>query len=505
MERQFKQLVRLFSDNEDIPINFIESWESMEISTSIILHKIPDLNTLLTPISFISARDLWEIKIIDESESTILNIHSASEKLDNINEIKAYKESTVSIKFIITKEIKNSKLSIYSICRFSEYLRDSSLFTFFNILNKRLKQILILECINDKIEPLNTESISVVYKDDKSELVGLCDKVKRIHLIEGLIHWGAYKLQLLPEDIYPSNSTNPLYNIFKQASACLLAMYLFDHAAISDNALNLKLCGFKSLSYTIDATKLSELNIDQDTIAQLYQVYEWGMSGGHVADKFSISRNILSLNLDTTQIIITSDIIDAIRSNFKVYEKENVQQYIQLRNELSTLLIDLQTKVNDIAQNFTTDFKNNLLVLVSFFASVIVFGVISEARPLAYFSNHIIILSYCFLLISFFYWLYSFNELKKKTKLFYKHYDQIKNRYSTLLVGAELKDIFEECHPDKYESRQSYIEWQKHWFSCLWIASIIILFIGLSILLLFNNKNIITIIKTIIVCFLKNI
>ena len=232
------------------------------------------------------------------------------------------------------------------------------------------------------------------------------------------------------------------------------------------------------------------------------------MSGGYVADKFSIARNILSLNLDTTQILITSHIIEAIKSNFRVYEKENVQQYIQLRNEISNLLIDLQAKINDIAQNFTTDFKNNLLVLVSFFASVIVFGVISEASPFAYFSDHIIILSWCFLLISLLYRRYSYSELNKKNKLFYKHYEQIKDRYRALLDDVELNNIFEECNPDKYESHQSYIEWQKCWFSRLWITSIIILFIGLFIISIFNDSYIITFIKTIItniVCFLKNI
>lgn len=145
--------------------------------------------------------------------------------------------------------------------------------------------------------------------------------------------------------------------------------------------------------------------------------------------------------------------------------------------------------------------------MVSFFASVIVFGVISDASPLAYFSNHIIVLSWCFLLISFLYWLYSYNELNKKTKLFYKHYRQIKDRYKALLDDVELNNIFDECHPDKYEGHQSYIEWQKKWYSILWITSIVILFIGLYILFIFNNTDIITVVKHIIniICFLKNI
>lgn len=508
MDSQIKRLLRLFSNSGNIAIDFTESWDSVNVTASIILDKIPDSTSFLKNIPPTSTRDSWEFKILDENNETILTIHSASGELINLNEMEAYKELSISIKFIVTKNIQNGKLSIYSILSFSQYLGNGSLYSFLNALNKRLEKILILECVNDEIETLNTESISVISRNENSEIVGICDRAKRIRLSEGLIHWGTYKLQLLPEDIYPSYSTNPLYNIFSQASTCFLMMFLFDHIAISNEALNLKLSGFRTVNYTIGTSKLSEINVEQSTITQLLQVYRWGMSGGYVVDKFSIARNILSLNLDTTQVLITAPIIDAIKSNFRVYEKENVQQYIQLRNELSNLLIDLQAKINDITQSFTTDFKSNLLVLVSFFASVIVFGVISDASPLAYFSNHIIILSWCFLLISFFYWLYSYNELKRKTKLFYKHYEQIKERYKALLDDAELNNIFEECHPDRYESHKSYIEWQKRWISILWIASIITLFVGLLVLFVFNNTFIITIIKTLItyiICFIKNI
>lgn len=469
----------------------------LDVTVPIILDSIPNVEIFLTNFPLILVRDSWEFKVLDEYGDTILIIHSTSGELTNFDEIEAYRGLPVSIKFIISKNMRYGKLSIYNIDYFKKYLSEGSLYSFFNALNKRLEGTLILECINDNVETLNTASISVISKDESTNITGISDRVKRIQSIEGLIHWGTYKLQLLPEDIYSSNDVNPLYNIFSQASACLLMMYLFDHIAVNSNTLILKLCGFKSLNYTIDTIKLSTINIDKDTITQLFQIYSWCMSSGHIVDKFSIARNILSLNLGIPQVRITSPIIDAIKSNFRIFEKENVQQYIRLRNEISNLLIDLQTKINDIAQNFTSDFKSNLLVLVSFFTSVIVLGVISEASPLVYFSNQIIMLSWCFLLISFFYWLYSYNELKKKTQLFHKHYKQIKERYRVLLDDVELSNVFEECNPDKYGAHQSYIEWQRIWFSILWIASIIILFVGLSILFIFNNISVVTTIKTI--------
>lgn len=359
MENQIKQLIRLFSNKENTPINLMESWDSVDITVSIILENIPNTGDFLTNIPLIQERDSWEFKFLDENGDNVLTIHSASGGLISFDEIEAYRELSVFIKFIISKNIQYSKLSIYSIDYFKKYLSEGSLYSFFNALNKRLEGTLILECINDKVETLNTESISVISKDESSNITGVSDRMKRIQSIEGLIHWGTYKLQLLPEDVYPSNDVNPLYNIFSQASACLLMMYLFDYITINSNALILKLCGFKSLNYTIDAIKLSTIYIDKDTTAQLFQIYNWSMSSGHIVDKFSIARNILSLNLESPQVRITSPIIDAIKSNFRIFEKENVQQYIRLRNEISNLLIDLQTKINDIAQNFASDFKSN--------------------------------------------------------------------------------------------------------------------------------------------------
>lgn len=508
MENQIKQLFDLFSKEENILLISTESWDSVSITTSIILEKIPNSECFLKKIPIVSARDFWSFKILDENDDPIITIYRTSGELNNFD-IEAYKGLTVSLKFIIDKRIQDNTLSIYNICYFNEFLRTGTLYAFLNALNNRLEGTLTFECINDQMESLITVSLSIVSKGDTKTIIGVSDRIKRIHLSEGLIHWGTYKLHLLPEDIYPCGGiNNPLYNIFYQASGCLLMMYLFDHIAITSTNLALNLCGYRTLNYTVDTNALSKINIDNNTVTQLFQVYCWCMGGGYVTDKFSIARNILSLNLEKNEIRLISPIIDAIKSNFRVYEKENVQQYIQMRNEISNLLIDLQTKVNDIAENFTSDFKNNLLVLVSFFASVIVLGVISDASPIAYFSNHIIILSWCFLLISFFYWLYSYSELKKKTKLFHKHYEQIKKRYESLLDEVELNNIFEECNPDKYESHNSYIEWQKCRFSILWIGSIIILFIGLCILFVFNNIQTIKIIKTLmayIVCFSKNI
>ena len=183
MENQIKQLIRLFSNNENTPINLMESWDSVDITVSIILENIPNTGDFLTNIPLIQERDSWEFKFLDENGDNVLTIHSASGGLISFDEIEAYRELSVFIKFIISKNIQYSKLSIYSIDYFKKYLSEGSLYSFFNALNKRLEGTLILECINDKVETLNTESISVISKDESSNITGVSDRMKRHYKI----------------------------------------------------------------------------------------------------------------------------------------------------------------------------------------------------------------------------------------------------------------------------------------------------------------------------------
>lgn len=507
LNEQIRSLFSLFTNECTYIIDYKETWDSVEISTSITLSSCPKVEDFLQTIPNVSSRDSWEFKILDDSGSTIVNRHSKSGNIEDFLDIEPYEDLPVYLKFYISKVIVNNYLSVYWISKFNDFLINLPLISFYNTISNQIKDILLLECINDSVELLHTQSIAIFSKGNDYVVQGIANRKIRLHQCEGSIHWGTYTINLLPEDLFSCTSKNPLYTTFTLACGHLIAMYLFDYISLTQTQLNLKIDGFKTVSYSINVSKIENLSLDKNTIDQLFEVYNWVLGGGYIADKFSIARNILSINLDFDNLKISSPVIDSIKSNFRIYEKDNVHQYIQLRNDISSLLVDLQTKINDIVDNFSNDFKNNLLVLVSFFTSVIVFGVISDDSPFAYFSNHIIILSWAFILISLLYWWYSYCEINKKINLFYKHYSQIKSRYEALLDDAELKDIFEECNPDKFGTHSSFLKWQCKHFSILWIVSLLILFMALLILFIANNLSIVNIIREILVCicFIKNI
>lgn len=81
------------------------------------------------------------------------------------------------------------------------FLSNESLYAFLTAVNNRLSGSLTLECINEKIEALFSESMSIISKDEvKFNHLGVTDKNKRVRQSEGVIHWGTFKLQLLPEE-----------------------------------------------------------------------------------------------------------------------------------------------------------------------------------------------------------------------------------------------------------------------------------------------------------------
>lgn len=74
MKNQIKQLFGLFSEEEDISIICTESWDSVNLSASVILGDIPEPETFLKNIPIISSRDSWVFKVLDENGDPILSI-----------------------------------------------------------------------------------------------------------------------------------------------------------------------------------------------------------------------------------------------------------------------------------------------------------------------------------------------------------------------------------------------------------------------------------------------
>src|SRR5690606_13634802 len=110
------------------------------------------------------------------------------------------------------------------------------------------------------------------------------------------------------------------------------------------------------------------------------------------------------------------------KSSFKVYEKQNIKQYIEIRNKISDQLLDFNNRANKIVETFASGFQKSTLALISFYLSAIVIRVLSKGDFVNIFSLDATILSLTFLSGSIIYYCVSRWEIKEQRTRFVNSY-----------------------------------------------------------------------------------
>lgn len=484
-----------------------------------VVYETTSLNCLPQNIdlSELNTRDSIQISyyVTDDDFNTYL---STSNNWDEfVKDISILTTTNGKLRILISKQQQDNVLSVYNYESFAQYFAGLSLSQFLSVINNNFNERLVFEIQDDKFPSWKTKTIAFTSKGDTIVLEGIgnINREKRIKEARGLCFCEMDKYNLLPEDFYCPENQVPdlLYDYFQKVCVLYTCSFVFDYSILKKESYEYKLLGYKSLNKIVDSIRVSNINIDISYRKSYVDIYHWLYLGGNNIDKINIARNIISLNINQDTFALDESVIDSILSNYKIYEKENVKQYIEVRNKLSEILIDLQGKINDIMDSFVGDFKKTLITFVSFIISVIVIRVVSKGDFIGGFTNSIIGLSFVLLLIDFGIFLYSKWELKEKHKLYQKHYFQLKKRYESLLSDVELDNIFEECDPEKTDTGNSLIRKQTNRYTILWIISIILFALFLLIVLFVNNDwqifhrcgNLNLYIIKLLLCFILNI
>jgi len=488
-----------------------EEYEAVYETTS--LNKLPDRIDL----SELNTRDSIQIIYYLTDDDPITYLSTSSNWNDFVKDISTLTTTSGQLRILISKKKYNNVLSVYNYALFAQYFAGLSLSQFLSVINYNFDEYLVFEIQDDKFASWKTKTIAFIPKGDAVvvEGVGGINRLKRIEEARGLCFCEMDKYNLLPEDFYcPVNHmVDLLYVYFQKVCVLFTCSFVFDYSILKKDSYEYKLLGYKSLNKVVNSSSISNTNVDIDSRKSYIDIYQWLYLGGNNIDKINIARNIISLNINQDSFALENSVKDSILSNYKIFEKENVKQYIEVRNKLSEILIELQGKINDIMDSFVGDFKKTLITFVSFIISVIVIRVVSKGDFIGGFTNSIIGLSFVLLLIDFGIFLYSKWELKEKHNLYQKHYFQLKKRYESLLSDVELDNIFEECDPEKTNTGNSLIRKQTKRYTILWIISIMLFALFLLIVLFVNNdwqllhrcRNLNLNIFKLLLCFILNI
>ena len=280
---------------------------------------------------------------------------------------------------------------------------------------------------------------------------------------------------------------NRIQTVFHKMAQVLSFYYLFDQLTISRQSIEYKMVGLKCINGTINANVLGSEQIGIVSVAVYVGIYKWLYEGGNIYDKAVIARNVLSLNINEDTLSLGSQTLDAVISNFNIYEKENVKQYIEVRNKVTEQVSKIQKDIMAVIDDYTGGFLKIMTANLTFFLTVIVIRVLAkEMEEKVLMPNVILYISYGILTISLAYLLYARSDALDRKKLKENHFSQLIKMYGDILGEKESSNLSTDFDKTNEESTAYYIENRITAVTRLWGICLGIVFLAVTGVLIYN-------------------
>lgn len=308
---------------------------------------------------------------------------------------------------------------------------------------------------------INTITDYIVYTDERKSVIE--KRNKNCHFTND----SEYKF--IPDDFYLH--VDCLYPKIKNKLSRLLItfiiIYLSDYSEITntDTAyLDYKFKGYRLISNKTAINSISTKNSDE-----LYRIYEWVYNQGNFVDKMGLARNIISIHMTGNDVAtLANGTLRSIQSGYDIYLKDNVKQYIEIKNKISELLITQADKASEITKNMFSSFKTSLWSIVTFFITVVLLKIVAGKGNGGSVSGDILSITAVFIIFSFIYLWLSLREVKDEKERLFSRYETIKSRYKDLLNDDDLNKVID-TQALKMQDCE-YIDTRKRQYRNIWIG-----------------------------------
>lgn len=443
-----------------------------------------EYQTLINALGQINARDSFTLAFTAQPSETAFSLSSKDpakveafyQQLKTWND--AFGSLNGSLKLRIGKVPQKKTLSIYSLFAFADYLCKGNPAEILGKLSHLAEVAYYLECseITESTQSslfcfgpkLQTENYP------KNPEPG--HKPKHIELRSKTCSiYSNTKSNFIPSDFVFDKALlgNRLSEMFARISLLYSLMSIADITKIDSNGE----ISYTVKGYTTEKLTISSLSdIDVSALKQYHDVYQWAYTDGNIIDKLGICRNLLTIHATDGNLLKLKDgWLESITSNHAIYLKDNLKQYVDLKNKLSDQIQKGSEKASDIAKNITTYLRTSIFSLTSFLLSA--FLVRTLAKPTL--TEQAIItpsVYWLFLLIvgiSLAILAYALAETNAEKIRYIKSYKAFKSRYTDLLSKEDINFIF---NNDKDFSRDiRYIQNTRKKSVILWICLLIIM------------------------------
>lgn len=434
---------------------------------------------------FIEDRDDYKI-LIEYTEDINLEINK-----DNFNDISSFinrvkltfneKEDVLKYQITINKNIIDNHLTIYSYCEFSETLFKGNLFDFINkcnYLRDKCDCHFIFDCINDDII-LKTNYF--YFTNEKKEITETKIDIDNIIIdkySDVCNDTSNFDMVFTPDNfdiLSRKNINQKSIAFFDQIKYLLSIMYISDSCKLSNETLHFELKGYRTIKKEIE---LKEFSKNNDTF---FKIYQWMYQGGNTSDKAQITKNILTLHCKYSDILeIDGSILDTIKSNYNLYLKDNVKDYLQLKQNITESILRYCNNMGESLSKLLGYFKGNFIAIFGFIATLYFSEALKEQGFVNLFVGQTAVITSFLLLGSLIWWGFSILEIIQKKFFYKKELKALKLSYEDVVEKEELKKIIDENEILKLAEKQCVVG--AVIIGLVWLLFLIFLFIALDAL-----------------------
>ncbi|MEA4025606.1 hypothetical protein VBJ69_15285, partial [Enterobacter hormaechei] len=180
-----------------------------------------------------------------------------------------------------------------------------------------------------------------------------------------------------------------------------------------------KLKGYRLISEIVHINGMGNANS-----MVLFDIYEWVYNQGNFVDKMGLARNIISIHAQDNSILnIPKSVLKSIESSFDIYLKDNVKQYIEIKNKISEFIITQNDKASDITKNMFSTLKTSFWSIITFFISVFLVKIVTDKSFDGIITKETLIVTFMFLIFSEIYLIFSSREVDEEKNRLLDRYD----------------------------------------------------------------------------------
>ena len=448
------ELIYTISGN-GVSYNLTEKNKKVTVNWSIETSNICNYDDLRTVLEKFPYRDNVEVTISNlANERVIISNKTVSQKKEEyVNFEKEIGVSDeISVLISISKGMVEGVLSIYNIEEFNRDLFSLNIMDIVRFFEEDLKteknitfelfdSTMILATKTILFRPSN---LTYTYNLDFNRCERINNCRKNCYIL------GESNELPVPEDFHfvvDDLEDNPYRDIFRKIESLLSIVYISDNVHIEKDIITCQIMGQRMNLYEM---KYDEIWYNE----VLFDIYSWIYTDGNIVDKVTLARNLLSLHCKYMSLKdMDSKTFMSIKANFSLYQKENVNKYIELKNSMTVFLKDTLNQSKDIVMDIVGQIGKNIVACLSFVLTVFLSDVISGNIEGIIFSKDITHICYAIIVGSGIYLFlthviskYKISELKKGYKIIKRNNDFLADtkEYEEIFRDDEIEDIISE-------------------------------------------------------------